>query len=206
MMGKYTMNNGADFYAQNGSTEFKVITSTGDVVAGKVHFGNSTANTAIGSTGLLYSNGAPINYAETLYYSSAGLNVSTTPAYGLTYVQTNSTGGDFSVVPAVLTIAAPIPGVRKTIVLDSTIAAVNNLDLYLGASVDVLNSSNKSTDSGANYIAFSSIATMTQVVTLCGLTTALWCIESAISGSSVGSSAGFGEPAGIRAMTTCRTS
>lgn len=134
----------------------------------------------------------PVQYVT---YTSAGLSVSTAPAYGVTYVLPNSTGGDFSTSPAVLSLGAPIPGVAKTVVFASTAGAVNTLDLYLGGGT-IFGSS------GFTYVNFSSLGESAQVVNLMGLTTALWAVTSVTS--TIGS---FGfSAAGIRGSTAARTS
>ena len=158
----------SDLYAKPdvGSTEVKVIDAKGYTVA-------------------------PVDY---ITYTSVGLSVSTAPAYGVTYVLPNSTGGDFSISPAVLSLGAPMPGVAKSVVFATTAAAVNTLDLYLGGGT-IFGSS------GYTYIAFSSLAEGTQVINLMGLTTALWAALSAVS--TVGA---FGNTAGIRGSTAPRTS
>ena len=172
MSRKYVMSNGASQFAQNGSTQFKVIGSTGSVSFGALYKGNSTASTdlVVSASGLVYSQRVPTNFSETLSYSSLGLSVSTTPAYGITYIDQNTAGGDCSTNVGLLTIAAPIIGVRKTIVLKSTVASSNTLALLLSTNVGVLTS----TGTTNSFINFSSLATMTQSITLVGLSTTLW--------------------------------
>lgn len=184
MAKKYTLADGAILNTQEGSTEFKIA----------------------GSSGLLYSEEKPIfmadstvydpYYVETITLTSAGLSVSTAPAYGVTYIQTNTTGGDFSTSPHSLTLAAPIPGVKKTLILGTTAAAVNTLDVTLDGATVI-------TSSGvtAAYIAFSSLATDTQVVEMIGVSSALWGVLGVESTYYT-----FGVAAGIRGTTIARTS
>lgn len=171
MAGKNVFAQDSDVYVKANSTEFKVINSTGSLLV----------------------NTAPLGYVETISWSSNGITPSTATDYGLTYI--DMTGTDPSSSPRVLTLAAPIAGVEKTITLDSTAAYVNTIDIDLGAGVG----SNGSTDH--RYIYFSTLASIEQSVTLIGVTTALWTVKSV--NSTVG---GFGAANGIRIGTTPRTS
>lgn len=171
MPGKNVFAQDSDVYVKANSTEFKVINSTGALLV----------------------NTAPLGYVETINWSSNGITPSTATNYGLTYI--DMTGTDPSSSPRVLTLAAPIPGVEKTITLDSTAAYVNTVDIDLGAGVGC----NGSTDH--RYIYFSTLANIEQSVTLIGLTTALWTVKTA--NSTVGN---FGTAGGVRVGTTPRTS
>lgn len=133
-----------------------------------------------------------VNYYETITYTSAGLSVSTSPAYGMTYVQNTLAGATDA--PRVLSLAAPIPGVEKTIFFDSTAAMNNTLDVYLGGGT-IFGSS------GYTYVAFSSLAEVGQSITLMGLTTALWGVKAVNSTLLF-----FGAATGIRGTTAARTS
>jgi hypothetical protein len=181
---KYILGNGATLNTQNGSTEFKIA----------------------GSTGLLYSQEKPVfmpastvfnpYYVETLTASSGGVTPSTATAYGVTLI--NCAAGDLSTSPRLITLAAPITGVEKTIVFGSTAAYINTLDVDLGGDAGVAHITGSTT---ARFIAFSSLATEYQTVTLVGLSTALWGVKSV--DSTVG---GFGVATGIRSATAARTS
>lgn len=138
--------------------------------------------------------GYVVNPVDYITLTSAGLSVSTSPAYGVTYILPNSTGGDFTTSPYVLTLGAPIPGVEKTIIFATTAAAINTLDVYLGGGT-IFGSS------GYTYVAFSSLAEETQVIELVGLTTALWAVKSV--NSSLGA---WNMATGIRGSTIARTS
>ena len=146
----------------------------------------------ISSTGNVYSNGAPINYFETISWSSGGLTPSTATAYGITHI--SMTGTDPSSSPVTLTLAPPITGVAKTIILDSTAAYINTVDVDLGAGVRV------DASSDFRYIAFSTLAEVPQAVTLVGISTAAWEVQS------VKSTALWGVASGIRPTTALRTS
>jgi hypothetical protein len=169
-MGKNVFADNSTVFVKNGTTEFKVIGSTGDV----------------------WSNNAPINYLETLSWSSGGVTPSTATAYGITHI--SMTGTDPSTSPYTVTLAAPLPGVEKTIILDSTAAYVNTIDIDLGASVRV------DATSDARFIAFSTLATVPQAVTLVGISTSAWEVKS------VKSTALWGAATGIRGTTIARTS
>ncbi len=154
----------------------------------------STEIRVISNTGKLFDVGVPLHYLETITLTSVGLSVSTTPAYGVTYVNHNSTGGAASTSPQTLAIAAPIAGVKKTVILDTTAANANLLDLQLSGATII-------GTSGDSFIAFSSLATATQSITLIGITTALWGVESVNSTLLF-----YGAATGIRGATAARTS
>ncbi len=199
MARKYTMSNGATAYAQNGSTEFAYAGSTGDLMFAALYKGNSTASTdlMITTTGGVYSNSAPINYAETLALSSGGFDVSTATPYGVTYIGANATGGDFSTSPRLLTLGNPIAGVPKSILFASTAAAINTIDIDLGAANTVVTT----TGITARYIALSSLASAPQAVHMVGLSSVLWGVLSVES-----TLFNFGVASGIRGATAVRTS
>ena len=90
---------------------------------------------AVTSTGLVQNGAVPLNYVEVINWSSAGLSVSTGTAYGVTYI--SMTGTDPSTSPYTLSLGAPIVGVEKVVILDSTAAFVNTIDIDLGAGVGV---------------------------------------------------------------------
>ena len=151
----------------------------------------STSLRVITSTGKLYDNGVvPLNYVESITYTSVGLSNSSAKAYGVTFVDGN---GTFTTSPAILYLEDPIAGVQKTIVFDTTAAAANTLDVNL-APATVIGTS------GDFYIAFSSLATMTQSITLIGLSSVLWGV------CNVMSTIAFGAADGIRSSTAARTS
>jgi hypothetical protein len=154
---------------------------------------NSTEFRVIGSTGQLYSNNAPINYAEIISWSSDGVSPSTATAYGITNIA--MTGGDPSTSPALITLAAPMAGVEKTIVVDSTAAYINTIDLDLGATVRIDGSSDN------RFVAFSTLATAPQSLTLVGLSATEWAVKSV--NSTLGQ---WGLATGIRGTTVARTS
>lgn len=148
------------------------------------------------STGLQYSNDVPLNYVETITCSSGGVSPSTITPYGISYITVAT--GDPSTSPRLVSIGNPIPGVEKTIIFASTAAYVNTLDVDLGADSGVGHITGSTT---ARFIAFSTLASEFQAVTLMGLTTALWgvkCVDSTVGG--------FGSAAGIRSLTAARTS
>lgn len=168
---------------------------------------SSTEQLIASATGLLYSEGVPIkapsgattsfnaHLLDVVSWTSLGLSPSTTPAYGITFVDANGSSGDPSTSPAVLSLAAPIVGVKKTIIFDTTAAYINTLDVLLGGG-SIIGSSGIDT-----YLAFSSLATVPQSVTLVGITTALWAIESVNSTLLF-----FGAATGIRGTSIARTS
>jgi hypothetical protein len=200
MAQKYVMGNGANFYAQNGSTNFQVINSTGAVSFGALYKGNSTNSTDMvcSASGLLYSLGVPTNYAETITLTSVGLSVSTAPPYGVTYINPNSTGGDFTTSVRLLTLGRPIPGVEKTIIFATTAAAINTLDVSVTSDCGIISSS-----ASTNLIlAFSSLATLPQAVTMIGVSTSVWAITG-IESTFIG----LGEDVDcIRVLNAARTS
>jgi len=170
-MGKNVFADNSTVFVKNGTTEFKVIGSTGDV----------------------WSNNAPINYLETLSWSSGGVSPSTATAYGITHI--SMTGTDPSTSPYTVTLGTPLPGVEKTIVLDSTAAWINTIDIDLGATVGVDGSTTN------RYIAFSTLGTAPQSVTLVGVSATEWAVKSV--NSTVGA---WGLATGIRGAAAARTS
>ena len=182
-------------FVKNGSTEFRVIGSTGDIYAGEVYVGNSSAIKAITADGTIYAKAGtvPVGYTETISWSSGGISPSTATAYGLTNI--SMTGTDPSTSPALLTLGAPIAGIEKTIVVDSTTPYINTIDLDLGATVRIDGSSDN------RFVAFSTLATAPQSLTLVGLSATEWAVKSV--NSTLGQ---WGLATGIRGTTVARTS
>jgi len=118
MSGKYTLANGAGLYVQNGSTEFQIATSTGDIIGGGFFYGNSTGNPLATSTGLGYSNGIPQNYFED---GSTAVNLK---AYGISFLAVSTAAGTMKKY----TLDAPIKGAVKELVLQSTTAPMGSSD------------------------------------------------------------------------------
>jgi hypothetical protein len=132
---------------------------------------------------------------ETLYLSSAGWSSnSTMPAYGITNIL-STTGGNWSTSPRLGYLAAPIPGVEKTIIVNTTAAYINTLDIDLGANCGIDGSTTN------RFIAWSTLGTVSQSVKLVGLSTVLWGVIVADT-----TSGGWGVAAGIRSETAARTS
>lgn len=167
----------------------------------------STGHKVFGTDGRLYQPGSTlpviglnneyINYVENITYTTAGvLSASTCPAYGITYV--SPAGALPTSDSALLTLAAPIAGVEKTIIFNSSVAGALLLDVYFGSGVTLFGSS------GYNYIAFSSLFTDNQAITLIGLTTALWAVKSHYVATS--SNWWFGAAGGLRGTTAARSS
>lgn len=109
---------GSDVWVSNGSTGFKVIGSTGDIVAGRMFYGNSTDTVAISSSGLVYSNTVPLNYFED------GSTASNLTAYGISFLAASTAAGTMKVY----TLNAPVKGMIKELVLQSTIAPMGSSD------------------------------------------------------------------------------
>ena len=144
------------------------------------------------STGGMFSNGVQSNYVEQLGWSSGPIIApSSMTAYGISYVK--MTGTDPSTTPGTLTLAAPIPGVRKTIILGSTAAYINTLDIDLGTGVS-LGDANQ-------FIGFSTLGTGYQGLELVGISTTLWGVIGV--NSTVGT---FNAATGIRSLSASRTS
>ena len=135
---------------------------------------------------------------ETVTLSSAGLSPSSAVGYGITLINVNG-AGDPSTSPRVLTLGAPVAGVEKTIILDTTAAYVTTVDIDLGAGCGVMDVDGGSTT--YRYIAFSSLGTLPQSVTLLGMSTVLWAVKCV--NTTVGN---FGLASGIRTLTAARTS
>ena len=123
MAKKYTMGVDTDFYAQDASTQYKVITSSGEILGTKLCYGNSTANTLVDSSGQVFYKGVDIfeDLARTVQTISSGAASSGTAinGYGITVFQ-GDTGGSFQMN------APSYPQARKTIIFTqgSSIARV----------------------------------------------------------------------------------
>ena len=176
----------------------KITAPTSQInVLGVVTWPSTAAQTLVNTTDVqTLTNKTIVNTVETLTASSGGVTPSTAVAYGITRVSVAA--GDPSTSPLLVTLAAPIAGVEKTIIFETTAAYINTLDVDLGAGVGVGHVTGSTT---ARFIGFSTLATEFQAVTLVGLSTALWGVKSV--DSTVG---GFGSGAGIRSLTAARTS
>ena len=130
---------------------------------------------------------------EQITWTSGGLDISTASAYGISSIVMGGT--DPSTSPVLLTLANPVIGAQKTICLQSTAAYVNSVDIDLGANARVQGASD------SRFIAFSSLNTDYQSITLRGISTSKWVV------AAVDSTLGpFGLATGIRATTVARTS
>jgi len=172
---KYTLANGAALYAQNGSTEFKVIGSTGDVIAGELYVGNSTAIKAMGSTGLAYSNTVPVNYFED------GTTTANLKAYGLSFVQ-------FSTAATTIkkyTLDAPIKGTFKELVLASSAAIAGSSDVTVvvtgSSDIDIVSFGTTAIATDLHTVAMAQPYSYARLV---GVSTARWAILDFESGST----------------------
>jgi len=127
---------------------------------------------------------------EAVAWTSDGLDPSTASCYGVSYITgTYGTNGG----ACALELAAPRPGVQKTIILDTTKTSTDLPYIDLTTACGLLSAGS----SGYNYINFSSLASDVQSVTLVGITTAYWGLV-AISGSTLF----WQNAAGIRSSTT----
>lgn len=129
---------------------------------------------------------------EDISWSSSGLDVSTASAYGITMVTMGGT--DPSTSPHVITLAAPIVGCEKTIIIGSTATCINQLYVDLGANVRVDGTSD------ARYIIFSSLAGDYQSITLQGISTSRWAVKC------LNSTAAWNAATGIRGSTIALSS
>jgi len=131
-----------------------------------------------------------ITYTTDGVLSSTAIN-----PYGITYIA--PAGAAPSSDNAKASMAAPIVGVEKTIILGTTVAGSLILDVDLGAATIA-------GSSGFNIVAFSSLFASWQAVTLIGLTTALWHVKGIMTASSSNNT--WGATGGIRGTTAARTS
>lgn len=127
---------------------------------------------------------------ETHTWSSDGLDVSTASPYGISYIVGNAGTNGAS---CKLTIAHPVVGCEKTVVLATTAASTDCVYIDLTTDAWVTGTSGV----GNQFINFSSLATDVQSITLVGLTTALWGMK-AITGSTLF----WQNAAGIRSSST----
>jgi len=137
--------------------------------------------------------GAFQDYFETIAWSSLGVTPSSMTAYGVTAITVAS--GNPSTSPFTITVGAPITGTMKTIIVDSTAAYINSIDLNLGTGVRIDGTSDN------QFIAFSSLATAPQTLQMVGISTSQWKVVSV--NSTVGM---WGLATGIRGATVVRTS
>lgn len=162
-------------------------------VLGVITWASTVANTQVDTTTpQTLSNKTYVNFLETIVATSSGLVPSSMTAYGISYV---SYGGDYTTSPRTATLANPIIGVEKTIIIASTVAVANPIEIYLGANTVVGGSSDQ------RYIFFSTLAEEWQAISLVGITTAQWAVKSV--NSTVG---GFGIATGIRPSSIATTS
>lgn len=161
----------------------------------------SSGHKLIGPGGQLYQ---PV---ETITISSSGAcTPSTLTPYGIAYART--TGGGVAWTSnssngAAVFLPAPMIGVRKTIILETTAAGSHfNICLSTGSSDakgGALLGSTTLTSTGAAWICFSSLTNGIQGITLVGLTTEIWAVESIFSTLM------FNNAAGIRYSTVPNT-
>ncbi len=129
----------------------------------------STSSTNVplwSSTGLAYSNGVPVNYAE----SVQSTNNPTLKAYGASLIY-QSGGVNSSAFECHMD--APVPGVNKYISVVSAGNTTGHLNINLSSDASVLADSSTS----CQYIAFNP-AVSAEGVTLTGVTTALWMMSA----------------------------
>lgn len=126
---------------------------------------------------------------EAVTWSSDGLSPSTASCYGVSYITgTYGTNGG----ACALTIAKPVPGCSKTVVLCTTKTSTDLPYINLSTAAWLLGTSGV----GNQFINFSSLASDVQSVTLIGLTTAAWGLV-AVTGSTLM----WQNAAGIRASS-----
>ncbi|MBW2003003.1 MAG: hypothetical protein JRI72_00100 [Deltaproteobacteria bacterium] len=169
MAKKYVLANGADFYAQNGSTEFKVITSTGDVIAGRVMYGNSSDNVIVNSSGEILYRGYDMRAVQTLTSGSDSTDTAIT-GYGITVFH-GDTGCSLSM-------SAPVyAGVRKQIIFTqgSSVARSINSSETTGSTDNDLGFSFWSTAAtNSSAITLSTGSTLACTINLLGISTQQW--------------------------------
>ena len=195
MAGKYVLANSANLYAQNGSTEFKVITSTGDVIAGAILYGNSSDNMAIDSSGNMLlgslsnlyayttdSTGVAVNSSGEILYRGYDMRAVQTISSAAASTATAITGYGITIYEGdtgcSLPMSAPVYiGVRKTLIFTqgSSIARSINSSQTTG-----------STDNDRTFSFFSTAATNSSAITfttgstvsftfeMIGVSTSLW--------------------------------
>jgi hypothetical protein len=162
----------------------------------------SSAHKIFGTAGELHC------YVESVVMTTAMvITPSTLTAYGVSYIM--STGTQPTSGIGVVYLPAPIPGVEKTIIYNST-AAGGLMDICLstgtGGKAGLLGTSSL-TSTEAMYIHFSSLVAAPQSITLIGLSTQLWAVKSICGNySTANANIGFGHALGIRASTAVRTS
>lgn len=169
MAGKYVLADGANLYAKNGSTEFQLVTSTGQLY----HQGTAIAATA-----------AELNNLSGQYTVAAGSTAANLANNGISTLSW-STAGD----PA-YTLAAPAAGVEKTIVLNTT--AVQDTtgifsSVYSGSTATFF-IDNSTAYAPKLYVGFQPPYSAVKLV---GLSTAQWGVLAAYGGTKFSTQAVF---------------
>jgi hypothetical protein len=160
MARKYVLANEAYMAVQNGSTEFKVIDSTGDVIAGAIFYGNSTLNQLADSSGQLKYMGYDENNIQ-IIASGDGSTATAILGYGIT-IYDGGTGC------SLLMSAPPYVGCKKTIIFSqgSSIARSINSTATTG-----------STDNDRHFSFWSTAASNSSAITMSTLSTQALSLE-----------------------------
>ena len=158
----------------SGST-YQVVTSTGGGAFGAVTCASLTSTGAIYSTAAVSSYSVPLNYVET------GSTASNLKAYGVSLLDASTAAGTMKKY----TLGAPIKGIAKELILQSTIAPMGSSDatqVMTGSSnIDII-----SYTSTAVAIDYTNIAMQTPFTyaRLLGVSTSRWILTDFQSAST----------------------
>ena len=171
---KYMMGVGSDFYAQDASTQYKVISSSGEALFTKYCYGNSTANTLVDSSGQIFYKGVDTftDLERTVQTISSGAASSGTAisGYGVT-IFNGDTGGSFQMS------APAYPQARKTIIFTqgSSIArSISSTNTTGSTDNDVGFSFYSRAATNSSAITFSTGSTVGGTLELFAVTTMQW--------------------------------
>jgi hypothetical protein len=145
------------------------------VFGGDLFYGNSTSNPLATSSGLMYSNSAPINFHET---ASTATNLK---AYGISFLDASTAAGTMKKY----TIDAPIKGIVKELILQSTIAPMGSSDATQvgtgSTNITIIGYGSTAINADLTNIAMQTPYTY---VRLLGLSTSRWAVTDFRSASS----------------------
>ena len=172
------LSNGESIYVKNGSTEFQIANSTGDLFAARIFVGGSTATVLSDSSGQLYNKGeVPV------FFTEAGTTSTGLKSYGQSILPYSSAANLF-------TLNAPITGVEKVICLDSTKVADTtaiNTAVYTGSTAILI------MDSSTTYAPklFINMLPPYASVRMVGLSTATWGVLGTYGAVQLTTAAGY---------------
>jgi hypothetical protein len=143
--------------------------------SGDIFYGDSTSNPLVTSSGLVYSNYAPINYFED------GTTTANLKAYGLSFLAASTAAGTMKKY----TLDAPVKGVYKELILQSTVAVMGSSDATQVATgstnITIISYGSTAINSDLTNMAMQTPYTYARLI---GLSTSRWAVTDFRSASS----------------------